>query len=102
MWSLKAFRCSHASETWWKLPNVKGPLETRSPVGLRRGEDQPEHRRHEEDREGGEDGETQAAEQERHQSSALKSPVRVMITTAPTSPIARRSTEIAAAALKSA
>ena len=102
MWLLKASRCSHASATWWKLPKVKGPLETRARsdfVGARTSQTIGATKK---TANAARIGEPQAAEQERHQSSALNSPVRVMITTLPTSPIARRSTEIAAAALKSA
>ena len=50
----------------------------------------------------GEDREPKATCREPHQSSALNSPVRVTISTAATSPITSRSTEMAAAALKSA
>ena len=38
MWSLKASRWSHASATWWKLPNESGLLVTSAPsdfVGAR-------------------------------------------------------------------
>ena len=44
----------------------------------------------------------EAEDAEPHQSSVLKSPLRVTIRTAPMSPIASRSTAIAAAPLKSA
>ena len=73
-------------------------------VALRRREDEPEDRRDEEDSERQEDREPQAEAEhtESHQSSALKSPLRVTISTAPTSPIMSRSTAIAAAPLKSA
>src|SRR5581483_8421597 len=73
-------------------------------VALRRREDEPEHGRDEEDGERQEDREpgAEAERAEPHQSSVLKSPLRVTIRTAPTSPIASRSTAIAAAPLKSA
>ena len=47
-------------------------------------------------------GSRDAAREESHQSSALNSPVREMTRPAATSPITSRSTEMAAAALKSA
>ena len=59
--------------------------------------------RDEEDSERQEDREphAEAEHADSHQSSALKSPLRVTISTAPTSPIASRSTAMAAAPLKS-
>jgi len=73
-------------------------------IALRRSEDEPEDRRDEEDREQQEDREPQAEPEhaDAHQSSALKRPLRVTIRIAPTSPIASRSTAMAAAPLKSA
>ena len=73
-------------------------------VALGRSEDEPEDRRDEEDGERREDHSPRAESEHAdvHQSSVLKSPLRVTISTAPMRPIIRRSTAMAAAPLKSA
>ena len=104
MWLLNASRCFHASATWWKSPNENGVLVMSAVVALRRREDEPEDRRDEEDGERRQDRGPHAEPEHTnlHQSSVLKSPLRVTISTAPTRPIMRRSTAMAAAPLKSA
>ena len=104
MWSLNASRCFHASATWWKLPNANGFAVTSAWsdfVGARSSQMTGATKKTanaSEDRE----PRAEAEHAEPHQSSARKRPVRVTTRTAATSPIASRSTAMAAAPLKSA
>ena len=101
MWSLNASRCFQASATWWRPPKLKGPPVTRASsdfVGARTSQMRGTAKKA-----------ANAARivnrrprtSEPHQSSLLNSPVRLTMSTAATSPIAIRSIEMAAAALKS-
>ena len=104
MWSLNASRCFHASATWWKSPNENGLLVMSAWslfVGARMSQRIGAMKKTanvSEDRE----PHAEPEHAEPHQSSVLKSPLRVTISTAPTSPITSRSTAMAAAPLKSA
>ena len=103
MWLLNASRCFHASATWWKSPNENGLLVMSAWslfVGARMSQMTGAMKKTanvDEDR-----GRRRAECADPHQSSVLKSPLRVTISTAPTSPITSRSTAMAAAPLKSA
>ena len=70
-------------------------------VGLGRRQDQPDHRHDEEQREHRKERYPGSPHNVASHSSVLKSPVRVMMITAATTPIRSRSTAMAAAALKS-
>src|SRR5690242_13901760 len=70
-------------------------------IGFRRGEQQPGDGREEEEREGGEGRPPHRPRDDGSHSSLLNSPLRVTTRTAAATPMTSRSTEIAAAPLKS-
>src|SRR4051812_6282994 len=87
-----------------EVPEGERTARDEAVVALGRRENEPDDRRDEEDRERQQDRTTHGEPEhtDGHQSSVLKSPLRVTINTAPTRPIRSRSTAIAAAPLKSA
>ena len=103
MWPLNASRCFQACATLWKLPNENGLLVTSAAslfVGARISQRTGAMKKTAKSARMA--SRRQAEHADPHQSSVLKRPERVTISTAPTSPITSRSTAMAAAALKSA